>query len=132
MGGIGVVTNPRSRLNRRNPRLARQLAYILGEKGTIEQPTDLEALRRTAEGFRQHGIGLVSVGAVHLRVHAVIEPDPRGIPLEAVHLASGHDLAGAVVVNGGITCAQRRCLLAQAIEAGVLQGNQIAHQLFGQ
>ena len=36
MPGIGVITNPYSRQNKRNPRLAQRLGYILGEKGDLE------------------------------------------------------------------------------------------------
>ena len=61
MAGIGVVTNPRSRQNRRNPRLARQLTYILGEKGEIQQPSDLDALDSAAIRFRDHGIDVLCI-----------------------------------------------------------------------
>ena len=31
MGGVGVISNPRARRNRKNPRLARELTYVLGD-----------------------------------------------------------------------------------------------------
>lgn len=92
MGGIGVVTNPRSRQNRANPRLARQLAYILGEKGTIEQPVDLDALHRTAEGFRDHGIDVLCISGGDGTIHRVLTAMVRvygGAPLPKVALLRG-------------------------------------------
>lgn len=92
MGGIGVITNPRSRLNRRNPRLARQLAYILGEKGSVEQPIDLESLRRTAEGFRGHGIDVLCIsggdGTIHRVLTAMVQAYD-GAPLPKFALLRG-------------------------------------------
>ena len=77
MPGIGVVTNPRSRQNRRNPRLARQLAYILGEKGELQQPSDLDALDAAARRFRDHDIEILCInggdGTMHKAITAMVK-----------------------------------------------------------
>lgn len=77
MGGIGVVTNPRSRQNQRNPRLARQLGYILGEKGELQQPADLDALLATARHFREREIDVLCInggdGTMHKALTAMVK-----------------------------------------------------------
>ncbi len=86
MGGIGVITNPRSRRNRRNPALARQLAYVLGEQGQLAAPHDFDALHRVAEHFKERQIDILAVnggdGTTHVALTAFLkvygdEPLPR-------------------------------------------------------
>jgi hypothetical protein len=36
MPGIGVITNPRSRVNKKDPSKMRQLGYLLGSRGSAE------------------------------------------------------------------------------------------------
>ena len=59
MPGIGVITNPMTRYNRRNPGLAGQLGTILGERGALEMPGDLDALTATAIRFRDRAIDVL-------------------------------------------------------------------------
>ena len=77
MSGIGVITNPRSRKNLRNPKLAHQLGYILGEKGHFEQPGDLDELELTAERFLEHEIDILCVnggdGTLHKALTAMVK-----------------------------------------------------------
>ncbi len=86
MPGIGVITNPRSGRNRRNPGLARQLAYVLGEQGQLAAPDDLEALHRVAEHFRERRIDILAINGGDGTNHVVLtamrrvygdEPLPR-------------------------------------------------------
>jgi diacylglycerol kinase (ATP) len=90
--GIGVVTNPRSRQNRRNPRLARQLAYILGEKGELQQPSDLDALAAAAKRFRDHGIEILCInggdGTMHKALTAMVKAY-EGQPLPKIAILRG-------------------------------------------
>ena len=72
MAGIGVISNPRSGANRRNPRLARRLAYILGEKGELGQPGDLGDLALLAERFKQRGIDVLCINGGDGTVHKVL------------------------------------------------------------
>ncbi len=77
MGGIGVITNPRSRRNRRNPALARQLAYVLGEQGQLAAPNDFDALYRVAEHFKERQIDILAVnggdGTTHVALTAFLK-----------------------------------------------------------
>ncbi len=60
MAGIGVITNPRSRRNRKDPRLAQQLAYVMGEQGQLYAPGDLDALDQVAKHFLEREIDVLA------------------------------------------------------------------------
>jgi diacylglycerol kinase (ATP) len=89
MGGIGVITNPRSRANLRNPRIAQRLGYILGEKGTLEQPADHEELADVARRFKQRDIDVLCInggdGTMHTALTAMVKAyDGRPLPKVAI------------------------------------------------
>ena len=72
MGGIGVITNPRSRANLRHPELAENLKRILGANGTLEQPADLDQLGAVARAFKARDIDVVCVSGGDGTVHTVL------------------------------------------------------------
>lgn len=72
MGGIGVVTNPRSRRNKRNPGLQHQLAYVLGEQGALAAPMDLGALESSVEHFREREIDVLAINGGDGTNHVVL------------------------------------------------------------
>ena len=72
MPGIGVITNPRSRRNRKNPQIATRLAYILGEKGDLQQPADLDALAKTALEFRKRDIDILCINGGDGTIHSAL------------------------------------------------------------
>lgn len=72
MPGIAVVTNPRSRANRRDPRIAGQLAYLLGSKGEVAQPKDIAELVETAKRFRDLGIDVLAINGGDGTNHTVL------------------------------------------------------------
>ncbi len=92
MAGIGVITNPFSRQNLKNPRLARQLGYILGEKGPLAQPTNHADLAATALRFRDHEIDLLCVnggdGTLHTALTAMVKAY-GGRPLPKIVILRG-------------------------------------------
>ncbi len=92
MGGIGVITNPRSRKNLRNPKLARELGYILGDKGSLEQPTDHGELLTSARRFRERGIDVLCInggdGTMHVALTALMRVYD-GQPLPKIMLLRG-------------------------------------------
>ena len=93
MGGIGVISNPRSRRNRRNPGLARQLAYVLGERGEHVAPGDLDALYRVAERFKAAGVEILAINGGDGTNHTV---------LTAFHQVYGdHPLPKIALLRGG-------------------------------
>lgn len=72
MPGIAVLTNPRSRQNRRDPRLAGQLAYMLGTKGEVAQPHTLPELVEAARRFREAGVDVVAINGGDGTAHVVL------------------------------------------------------------
>jgi diacylglycerol kinase family enzyme len=77
VGGIGVITNPRSRKNRKNPRLVHQLAYVLGEQGHVAAPNDLDALEDVARYFKKREIEVLAInggdGTAHVALTAFVK-----------------------------------------------------------
>lgn len=75
MGGIGVISNPRSGRNQRNPELVERLAYVLGEQGQIAQPRSFDDLEATARDLRDRGVEVICVhggdGTLHKALSAL-------------------------------------------------------------
>lgn len=61
MSGIGVVFNPKSGRNLRDPRAARRLARALGDRGVVRQAGSLDELYRVAEDFRKLEIDVLGI-----------------------------------------------------------------------
>ena len=61
MSGIGIITNPHSKLNKRNPQRTALLGYILGEKGRLEVTNNLDDLGRVAREFKSKNIGILAI-----------------------------------------------------------------------
>ena len=93
MPGIGVISNPRSGQNRRNPHLVHRLAYVLGGNHELAQPTDLDDLDTVAQRLREQDIDILCIhggdGTLHKALSAVVRawaPGLRGRELRAVRL----------------------------------------------
>ncbi len=61
MSGIGVVLNPRSRRNLRDPRAASRLARTLGDRGVVREARSIDELYRIAEDFRRDAIDVLAI-----------------------------------------------------------------------
>jgi diacylglycerol kinase family enzyme len=59
--GIGVVLNPRSGRNLRDPLAASRLARTLGDHGTVRQARSIAELYRIAEDFRKVDIDVLAI-----------------------------------------------------------------------
>lgn len=86
MSGIGIITNPYSKLNKRDPSRTKLLGYILGEQGRLELTKSLDELQRVAYKFKQSGISTLAInggdGTIARTLTAFIkaygdEPMPR-------------------------------------------------------
>ncbi|MDP2305189.1 MAG: diacylglycerol kinase family protein [Pseudomonadota bacterium] len=104
--GIAVVTNPRSRQNRRDPAIAGQLAYVLGERGQLAQPTNREELVDAARRFRDHGIDVLAInggdGTAHVVLTAMVQAYGSD-PLPPIALLRGgtmNTVASGIGVKG--------------------------------
>src|SRR5689334_14254722 len=61
MGGIGIVLNPRSRRNLRDPRAALRLARALGDHGVVRTAATRDDLARIAADFRKLQIDVLGI-----------------------------------------------------------------------
>jgi diacylglycerol kinase family enzyme len=61
VSGIGVVLNPRSRKNSRDPRAASRLARQLGDHGTVREARSIDELYRIAEDFKRQCIDVLGI-----------------------------------------------------------------------
>ena len=61
MPGIGLITNPRARTNKKDPAKMRRLGYLLGSRGLPEATKSLDDLYRVAEEFRATGIDILGI-----------------------------------------------------------------------
>lgn len=72
MPGIAVVTNPRSRQNRRDPGIAGQLAYTLGARGQVAAPRDRAELVEVASRFRDADVDVLAINGGDGTAHVVL------------------------------------------------------------
>ena len=95
MPGIGVITNPRSRLNKRHPPKMRQLGYLLGSRGSAEATRTIDDLYRAAEEFKAAGIDILGInggdGTIHVTLTAFLKVYD-GAPLPKVAILRGGTL----------------------------------------
>ena len=61
MSGIGVVLNPKSGKNRRDPGAARRLAKALGDAGIVREAHSIDELHRIAEDFQRLDIDVLGI-----------------------------------------------------------------------
>jgi diacylglycerol kinase family enzyme len=74
--GIGLITNPRSRVNRRDPSRIRRLGYLIGAHGQAKATRSLDDLHRVCEDFHKERIDLLGIsggdGTMHHTLTAMI------------------------------------------------------------
>jgi diacylglycerol kinase family enzyme len=72
---IAVIVNPRSRANRRNPRIAAEFQAIVGDRGRVYAPKSIEELDATTAALRQSPPAVLAVhggdGTLHKTVTAL-------------------------------------------------------------
>ncbi|MBI2603844.1 MAG: hypothetical protein HYW48_12395 [Deltaproteobacteria bacterium] len=61
MAGIGIITNPHAKLNKRNPERSKLLSYIAGSRGNLEITNNLEDLRKVAKRFSEQKIDTLAI-----------------------------------------------------------------------
>lgn len=148
MPGIGVISNPRSGKNKRNPKLAKKLAYILGERHIMAEPDRLDTLHEVARHFKDHDIDVLCInggdGTAHLIFSVFLEvwgdkPLPmiallRGgtmntMPRNLGITGSPEDILGRVVqlYHSGepFSVIERNLMVVDGKHAGFLFGNGI-------
>lgn len=89
MPGIGLITNPRSRANLRDPSKPRKLGYLIGSHGTAEATRSLDDLYRVCEELKRERIEILGIsggdGTMHHTLTAMIRTyGDQPLPLIAI------------------------------------------------
>ena len=61
MPGIGVILNPYSRSNRKNPNRAEKLGFIVGDKGSCHATKDISDVENLAREFKERQIEILGL-----------------------------------------------------------------------
>jgi diacylglycerol kinase (ATP) len=72
MSGIGVVLNPKSRHNLRDPGALDRFAALLGDSGLVRAAHSIEDLYRIAEDFRRLEIDVLAIGGGDGTAHVTL------------------------------------------------------------
>ncbi len=145
MPGIGVLTNPRSRKNLRNPGLAQRLSYVVGDAGKLVAPGGLSELEHAVQQFRERDIDIVAInggdGTAHVALGALRRVYGDALPRIALlrggtmnTVASGLGLRGdpetllgrlvtAVYAGTPIQSVSRNLMVVNDEHVGFLFGN---------
>src|SRR5215470_977396 len=93
MPGIGVITNPRSRANLRDPSKARKLGYLIGSHGSAQATKSLDDLYRVCEEFKKERIDVLGIsggdGTLHHTLTAMIRTYGDELALPPVAILRG-------------------------------------------
>jgi diacylglycerol kinase family enzyme len=123
MAGIGIITNPHSRLNKSNPNNIKVLGYILGTQGRLEVTNTLDDLSRVALQFKEQGITILAInggdGTVSRTLTAFIKTYGSQ-PLPKIALLRGGTM-NVIALNLGLRGSPDQLLatLVEAYSAGV-------------
>ena len=92
MPGIGVVLNPKSRRNLRDPTAAGRLARQLGDHGVVRTARSIDELHRIAEDFKRLDIDVLGIsggdGTNHVTITGFLDVD-AGMALPHLALLRG-------------------------------------------
>ncbi|MCA2961550.1 MAG: hypothetical protein IOD12_14975 [Silvanigrellales bacterium] len=85
MAGIGIISNPFARVNKKDPEHNTLMWYVLGNKGQFEVTNTLYELSRVCQEFQERGIDLVGIvggdGTVSLTLSALHAAyGPKALP----------------------------------------------------
>lgn len=61
MSGIGIILNPYSRSNRKNPERIKQMGFIIGDKGSCHATETLDQVRELAHEFKERGVEILGI-----------------------------------------------------------------------
>ncbi|MCY4379980.1 MAG: diacylglycerol kinase family protein [Proteobacteria bacterium] len=61
MAGIGIISNPHSKLNRQNPKRSDYLSYIAGKEGHVAITKSMAELSDVAKTFKEQDISILAI-----------------------------------------------------------------------
>lgn len=130
MSGIGVVLNPRSGRNLRDPQAAFRLAKTLGDHGVVREARSVDELHRIAEDFKALSIDVLGIsggdGTNHVTITGFLDVyGPRTLPhLAFLRGGTQNNLANSLGIRRG----RPEGLLEQLLHAYLQRASQpLAH-----
>ncbi len=119
MAGIGVVLNPKSRKNLKDPRAASRLASTLGDQGVVREARSLDDLYRIAEDFKRLDIDVLGIsggdGTNHVTLTGFIDVY-RGSALPQIAFLRGGTM-NTVANSVGVARGKPEGLLSRVLRA---------------
>jgi diacylglycerol kinase family enzyme len=119
MAGLGVVLNPKSRRNLKDPRAARRLASALGDHGVVREARSLDDLYKIAEDFKRLDIDLLGTsggdGTNHVTLTGFIDVY-RGSALPQIAFLRGGTM-NTVANSVGVARGKPEGLLSRVLRA---------------
>ena len=106
MPGVVVVSNPRSRQNRRNTGVVGQMSSMLGARGRVAQPASRADLLEEARRCREEAIDILAVnggdGTLHVVLTAFVEAygDEPLPPVAILRGGTMNTIAGGLGIRG--------------------------------
>ena len=77
MPGIGVISNRNARLNRLNPELKDQLAFVIGDNGEVNSTSSINDVYKAIETFKRIDIDIIAIsggdGTAHRTMEIILE-----------------------------------------------------------
>ncbi len=106
MSGIGVILNPHSRSNRKNPHRVKHMGFIVGDKGSCHLTETIDQVRELAVEFKERGVEILGIsggdGTNHKTLTTFLEVY-GDTPLPKIALLRGgtmNNLAGQLGIRG--------------------------------
>lgn len=103
MPGIGIILNPHSRSNLKNPTRARRLGFIVGDKGSCHETKDPADVERLAREFCDREIEILGIsggdGTIHMTLSSFIKAY-GGTPLPKIAFLRGGTMNNVATVLG--------------------------------
>lgn len=125
VSGIGVVLNPKSRKNQRDPAAATRLARQLGDHGVVRLARSIDELYRIAEDFRRLEIDVLGIsggdGTNHVTLTGFI--DVWGASLPQIAFLRGGTM-NTVANSVGVRHGRPEGLLARLIRDYAMRSSQ--------
>ncbi len=119
MQGIGIVLNPKSRRNLRNPKAATRLAHRLGDHGVVREAHSIDELHRIAEDFKRLNIQVLGIsggdGTNHVTLTGFINVY-QGMALPQIALLRGGTM-NTIANSVGTGAGRPEGLLARLVRA---------------
>ena len=78
MSGIGIISNPKSKQNRKHPEKMHNLAYLVGPKGEAKETRTFDDLYRVVEDFHRAKIDIIGINGGDGSLHVACRRQDKG------------------------------------------------------